>query len=108
MARGAKVSEKMLRARKMIQEANGKASVSEIAKACELTTGAITRSQWYIDYKASLPKTETRHERVKRLVLDEGKSPYAACKLVGYELSNIVRTDWYKAYKQNKGGANVE
>jgi DNA-binding transcriptional ArsR family regulator len=90
MPRGAKTSEAMLRARKMIESSRGKASAYSVAQATGLTRGAITRSKWYRDYMDSLPAEVNALETAKRLVA-EGKTKYAAAKLTGVSQSTIGR-----------------
>lgn len=97
MTRGAKTSPEMLKARKLVEAG---ATPYAAAKAVGLTTGAITRSTWYKEYRASRPAdtSETPAERAQRLVVQEGKTAYAAAKLTGVSQSTISRSAWYRAH----------
>lgn len=104
MARGAKTSPEMLKARKLIEAG---ATPYAAAKAVGLTTGAITRSTWYIERKAAqaVDTGETPIQRAQRLIIQEGKTAYAAAKLTGVSQSTISRAAWYRAHiDQSKQG----
>lgn len=97
MARGAKTSSEMLKARKLIEQG---ATAYAAAKATGLTTGAITRSAWYKERQAAqaADTSETPIERAQRLIVQEGKTAYAASKLTGVAQSTISRSAWYRAH----------
>lgn len=97
MARGAKTSPEMLKARKLIEAG---ATPYAAAKAVGLTTGAITRSAWYLERKATQQPDggELPMQRAQRLIVDEGKTAYAAAKLTGLSQSTISRAAWYRAH----------
>lgn len=92
---GAKTSSEMLKARQMIIASKGKASPASVAAACNLTTGAITRSKWYQDFMKN-DADETLEDQAKRLITKEGKTAYYAAKVTGLSQSTISRKQWYR------------
>lgn len=96
MTRGAKTSPEMLKARKMIEQ---DASAYAAAKATGLTTGAITRSKWYRDYKAAKGDVSDTSMENARALIEGGKTAYEASKLTGVPQSTISRAKWYKNFK---------
>lgn len=99
MTRGAKISAEMRKARKMIEASHGDASAQSVAEACGLTTGAITRSKWYRDYMAPFQADrDSAMERARKMVVEEGKTAYAAAKLTGLSQSTICRAAWYRSH----------
>lgn len=94
-----KVSSEMLEARKLVEKG---ATPYAAAKKTGLTTGAITRSQWYKDRKATAAETEAKKasplERARVLVTSGGYTAAAAAKECGISQSSISRSEWYQEY----------
>lgn len=98
MTRGAKTSPEMLKARQMIEKG---ATAYAAAKECGLTTGAITRSVWYLEHRAAqinVPDSASPMSRARALV-EGGATAYIAAKLTGLSQSTISRSKWYKNFK---------
>lgn len=96
----AKTSAEMQRARKMLEDSNGLASAHSVAKACNLTPGAITRSSWYKAFIAAMPGDEPVDAKARRLIVEQGYSAYAAAKVTGISQSTISRRAWYRAHTE--------
>lgn len=95
----AKTSAEMQRARKMLEDSNGLASAHSVAKACNLTPGAITRSSWYKTFIVERPATVGESEaKARRLIVEQGYSAYAAAKVTGISQSTISRRAWYREH----------
>lgn len=95
----AKVSPEMQRARKMLEDSKGAATAYSVAKACNLTAGAITRSPWYKAFIANqVPDRNQPEERARQLIMADGYSAYAAAKVTGLSQSTISRRAWYRAH----------
>lgn len=92
----AKVSPEMQRARKMLEDSKGAATAYSVAKACNLTAGAITRSPWYKAFIAALPATEDSDAKARRLITEQGYTAYAAAKVSGISHATIGRRAWYR------------
>lgn len=92
----AKVSPEMQRARKMLEDSKGAATAYSVAKACNLTAGAITRSAWYEAFIAAQPPAEASDAKARRLITEQGYTAYAAAKVTGISQSTISRRAWYR------------
>lgn len=92
----AKISPEMQRARKMLEDSKGAATAYSVAKACNLTAGAITRSPWYKAFIAGLPVTEDSDAKARRLITEQGYTAYAAAKVSGISHATIGRRAWYR------------
>lgn len=90
---GGKVSADMLRARALIEKG---ATAYRAAKTVGLTTGAITRSQWYCD--RVIEAHGSPMDRAQRLVTQEGYTASAAARECGISPSSISRAPWYRKY----------
>jgi hypothetical protein len=87
----------MLKARAMVEKG---ATAYGAAKANGLTTGAITRSQWYKDRPKPVVTSPTDAARV--LVVEQGYTAHAAAKRVGIAQSSISRAKWYREFKEKQ------
>lgn len=95
----AKISPEMQRARKMLEDSKGVATAYSVAKACNLTAGAITRSDWYKAFMANrVPDCNRPEERARQLIVADGYTAYAAAKVTGISQSTISRRAWYRAH----------
>lgn len=93
----AKISPEMQRARKMLEDSKGAATAYSVAKACNLTAGAITRSAWYKAFVAAQPRAQNDPDaRARELIIEHGYSAYAAAKVTGMLQSTISRRAWYR------------
>lgn len=93
----AKVSPEMQRARKMLEDSKGAATAYSVAKACNLTAGAITRSAWYKAFIAAQPAAQDDPDaKARQLIVADGYSAYAAAKVTGISQSTISRRAWYR------------
>lgn len=97
---GAKVSGEMVRAKALVLDHGATAYAA--AKATGLTTGAISRTDWYRAHVAAQPAGDP-HARARDLVVNQGMSAYAAAKVLGMAQSSISRAAWYQNHK--KGGS---
>jgi len=92
----AKISPEMQRARKMLEDSKGAATAYSVAKACNLTAGAITRSPWYKAFIAALPVADDSDAKARRLITEQGYTAYAAAKVSGISHATIGRRAWYR------------
>lgn len=93
----AKISPEMQRARKMLEDSKGAATAYAVAKACNLTAGAITRSAWYKAFLVTLPPAQDDPDaKARELIIGQGYSAYAAAKVTGMFQSTISRRAWYR------------
>jgi DNA-binding NarL/FixJ family response regulator len=107
---GAKVSDAMLNARKLIEQ--GK-SAYEAAAASGVTRGAISKSKWYQAFIESQAPAKSTQERARVLVVEQGLTAYEAAQKLGISQSTISRAKWYRDHIESlidsfkPGGANA-
>lgn len=100
---GAKISAEMVRAKELVLERGATAYAA--ARAVGLTTGAISRTDWYRAHVAEQLGTDKADPaRAKALVVDQGLTAYAAAKVLGIAQSTISRSAWYREHKNKLKG----